>query len=293
MSEYSARVTRANPCLIVLLVDTSSSMGDALDHGTKRIDFVADAINRALAELVVICQRHSGVYDYFEIALLTYDSKTARPAFGGALAGREIVKISELRDHPLRTESRMRRISDGAGGLVEVPVEFDIWFEPNVGGGTATCSALRTTAALVQTWCAQNPRSFPPVVMHLTDGEAGDAGATPEAMSRELQAAARHVTGQRTEDGYALLLNLHIFGGGAPVSFPSTAGELPANAFARALFECSSTLPPPLLKRGFQQGLRLQPGSRGYIFNGRIEEIVTFFDIGTKAAADLIVPGER
>ena len=54
---------------------------------------------------------------------------------------------------------------------------------------------------------------------------------------------------------------------------------LPNNASARAMFECSSLLPPPLLARGFRRGLQLQSGARGYIYNGKIEDVANFLDI--------------
>lgn len=285
---YSASVSRAQPCLIVLLVDTSSSMADPLADGVTRIDFVRDAINRALAEIITACQRYDGVYDYFHFALLAYNSQTAQPAFGGALAGRDFVTVSELRQHPYRTEKRVRKMPDGAGGLVEAAIEFDIWFDPRPGGGTSMCAALRRTAQLVQQWCARNPKSFPPLVLHLTDGEAMD-----EAGESTVQSAARAITSIQVEDGHALLLTLHISNLGEAVSYPSDIRTLPDNASARAMFECSSVLPPPLLKRAFLRGLRLQPGARGYIYNGKIEEVVNFLDIGTRAATDLITPNER
>jgi hypothetical protein len=278
---YSASISRTSPALLVFLLDCSASMEDEFEHGMRRIDFLASVINRTVREIAEACRRQDGVRHYFDVALISYHDGAIKPGFGGMLNGREVVSIAELSNRPIRVESRMRKQPNAVGELIEIPYKFPVYFDPVCGGGTPMCEALRHMARLVASWCETHASSFPPIVMHVTDGEATDGDA------QTIQAAAALVTQQRTQDGHALLLNLHIASGGTTVRYPSQASQLPNNSFAAALFDSSSALPPPLLARGFQQKLELRAGSRGYVYNGGMEDVLAFLDLGTKSAVEL------
>lgn len=280
---YQASITRDSPGCILFLVDTSGSMADPFEGDGRRIDFLTDAVNRTLMEIVAACRRQDGTRHYFDVGVLSYSGTTVRSGLNGALAGREIVSSTDLASHPLRVEQRKRKVADGAGGVVEVDTSFPVWFEPRPEGGTAMCGALRSAAVLVHSWCLSHPASFPPIVLHITDGEATDGEPS------KVTEAAYKITETSTYDGFSLLLNLHIAGAGTPIRFPIEEGSLPQHPFARAIFRGSSLLPPPLLERGFRLGVGIQPGSRGYVFNGRMDDVIAFLDIGTKAATNAVL----
>lgn len=290
LGAYEANITRDRPGCILFLLDTSASMGDPFQHGMSRAAFLTDALNRTLTELAAACKRVPDVRHYFDVGVLAYGGITVRPALAGSLADRPLVPISDLAANPKRVERRLRKEPDGAGGIIEAEVPFPIYFEAVPDGGTPMCSGLRQAASVIGGWCRDHAGSFPPIVIHITDGEATDGG--PD----DVEAAARGVTDQRTTDGYALLLNLHVSGAGTAIAFPTTeqaltgdpalAGRRDALRHALALYRASSTLPPPLLARCFKRGMPVQPGSRGYVYNGGMEHVIAMFDIGTKAAAE-------
>src|SRR5205085_392090 len=95
-----------------------------------------------------------------------------------------IVPISRLADEPLRIDDRLQKIADGAGGLVEHSVKFPIWVDPHAEGGTPMTDALRQAHATLSSWTEKHPRSFPPVVFNITDGEATDGD--PSAAATQL-----------------------------------------------------------------------------------------------------------
>jgi len=68
----------------------------------------------------------------------------------------------------------MKKMDDGAGGLVEQKIRFPIWFDPVANGGTPMCQALMRAQDILRTWFAQHPGCFPPIVINITDGEATD-----------------------------------------------------------------------------------------------------------------------
>jgi hypothetical protein len=284
-SSYQREISRGTPGCILFAVDISASMSEHFEHEMSKIQFLTDALNLSLGEIAAACRRQDGTRHYFDVGVLSYSGNTVVPALPGVLSGQTLVSVTNLAANPLRVEQRMRKIPDGAGGLVESEYPFPIWFSPQPHGGTPTCAALRDAGTAIAGWCTSHQSSFPPIVLHITDGEATDGDPASVAD------AARAITQQKTVDGYALLFNMHIAGGGSATRFPTAESQLPQHPFARALFESSSALPPPMLSRGFRRGISMQPGSRGYIYNGRMEEIVSFLDIGTKAATDLIERG--
>jgi hypothetical protein len=124
-------------------------------------------------------------------------------------------------------------------------------------------------------WCDAHPESYPPTVLHVTDGESTDGD--PEEI-------ATHLGGIRTNDGEVLILNIHVSALGAdPIRFPSSEAALPDN-YAKMLFRMSSQLPKHLVGFAQEKGHKVGVESRGFMFNAEAAEIVDFFDIGTRAS---------
>ena len=200
---YSAEISRTNPSCLLFLIDQSGSMEDPFGAGEsrrKKADGVADAINRLIQNLVIKCAKSEGVRDYYDVGVIGYGNQ-AGPAFGGALAGRDLVPISELADNPARVEERTKKVDDGAGGLVDQTVKFPIWFDPIAKGGTPMCGALDRARTTLNTWLGAHAASFPPIVINITDGESTDG--VPEKDAANLRELA-------SSDGNVLLLNAHV-----------------------------------------------------------------------------------
>src|SRR2546425_3263556 len=125
---YSAEISRNNPSCFLFLIDQSGSMADNFsgEVAKKKADGVADAINKLLQNLCIKCAKEEGVRDYFHVGVIGYGAHV-QPAFGGMLAGRELVPISEIALNPARIEVRTKKVSDGAGGLVDQSVKFPVW----------------------------------------------------------------------------------------------------------------------------------------------------------------------
>jgi hypothetical protein len=273
---YQAEISRRNPSCFLFLIDQSGSMGDrwGQDSSKSKAETLADVINRLLMNLVLKCAKDDGVRDYFEVGVIGYSTGVSN-GLGAVASGQWLVPISRLADHPLRVEQRMRREPDGAGGIVEVPARFPIWFEPRAEGATAMCAALRQAEEILGTWTRSHPDSFPPVVFHITDGEATDGSPLGPA-------AAVRATG--TSDGKTLLYNVHISDRqGAEVAFPANA-EAVADPYGRILFEMSSELPDSLRTRLGEEGERVPRGARGFLFNADPVAVIHFLDIGTRPA---------
>ena len=272
---YSAEISRSNPSCFLFLIDQSGSMGDVFASGEssrRKCEGVADAINKLLQNLVIKCAKEEGVRDFFHIAVIGYGA-TVGSAFSGQLAGRELVPISDIANFPARIEERMRKIEDGAGGLVEQLVRFPIWFDQVANGATPMCQAFSHAASLLQSWSSQHINSFPPVVINITDGEAtdGDPGGPADNMKKIA-----------TADGETVLFNLHLSSAAStPIEFPDSENGLP-DQFAKLLFRMSSVLPGHIQDQARNEGYQIMDGSRGFVFNADLTSVIKFLDIGTR-----------
>jgi hypothetical protein len=272
---YGAEISRGNPTCFIFLLDQSGSMADPFGGETvRKADFVADAVNRTLHDLVIRCTKTEEVRHYYDVAVIGYGGKV-HSALGGSLSGRILAPISELADSPVRVERRNKKISDGAGGIVEQQIGFPIWVDPAAAGKTPMCQAFELVKSTLEQWIAEHRTSFPPIVLHLTDGESTDGD--PSELARQIAAFS-------TQDGGVLLLNCHVSSHHrAKVEYPEDESSLPDD-FAKLLFRMSSPLPEQFRRAGEQIGLRVHEGARGCVFNGDPVAVAQFFEIGTRPA---------
>jgi hypothetical protein len=270
---YSAEISRVNPTCFLFLIDRSGSMGESIGgDGNEKAAVVANSINRLLQSLILRCAKSEGIRDYFHVGVIGYGAEVGF-ALAGPLAGRDLVPVGEVADNPAAIETRTRKVDDGAGGLIERTVKFPVWFEPVADGKTPMCEALNLAGQTITDFINRYPRSFPPIVVNLTDGDATDGDPEPVA------AAIRQLA---TTDGNVLLFNLHVSSMPAPsVQFPAEESTLP-DQFASRLFRMSSTLPPQCLDAAKRSGIPVTIDSRGFVFNADAVSIVQFLEIGTR-----------
>ncbi len=273
---YSAEISRSSPTAFLFLIDQSGSMQDKFGSSERsKSQQVADVINRTLATLITRCTKSEGTRNYFDIGVIGYGGSGAQNGFKGDLSGNIFNPISSIEANPVRIEDRKKKMDDGAGGLVEQSIKFPVWFEPVASGGTPMCDAITKAAEALVMWCDTHPDSYPPTVLHITDGESTDGD--PEQLASQLKQI-------QTNDGQVLLFNCHISSSNnAAIEFPASESALP-DSYAKLLFRMSSTLPDHLIKFAQSKGSTVGSESRGFLFNAEAVQLVDFFDIGTRAS---------
>ncbi len=284
---YSQEISQESPGAVLFLVDQSRSMNK--EFGTdrdgkplSRAVVLAEALNNTLAELVNRCMRDEGVSDYFEIGVIGY-GKTNRPAFcwEGELAGRAMVPISEVAKHARVSQEAVE--TEVRGEMVMETVSVSRWIEPVAAESTPMNGAFALARAALEDWIYRHPKSFPPIVINITDGMANDVSS-----EEELLAMSKRLTGLQTTDGNVLLINCHITcEGDDQVTFPWSPMELPDEPYAKLLFEMSSEMPSrykAIICELFDRDLDKTPTIRGMAFNADAVSMVKLLDIGTRQA---------
>lgn len=257
---YEQEISRQHPACIVFLVDQSGSMAEPLagDETVSKCHGVADAINKILLELILksVKSHEEGPRHFFDIGMIGYGAEV-RPLLGGDLAGQPLVSIVDLTMNPL------------------VP-DQPKWLAPEADGPTPMGAAIATAGASISDWANDHPESFPPIVINISDGAPTD----------EVDVWVERLTDIRTQDGSLLLFNLNISRfADPPVMFPATPDALP-NDFAKTLFGWSSVLPPSMFREA-EQTRPLEPGARGFGYNGDFNAIVDFLVTGTQVVREI------
>ncbi|WP_433672431.1 VWA domain-containing protein [Nocardia sp. CA-136227] len=272
---YSAEINRKQPALLLLAIDQSYSMLDPwAETGQSKAAALAAAVNNLLGNAVLLCSRgDERVYGYFEIGVFGYGLEVG-PVLHGTDADHPIASVEQVADNPLRVDTVSRRVPDGAGGVVSVQQQMPVWVDPLANGATPMVAAFTAIEPVIKSWCAAHPDSFPPIVINVTDGMSTD-GVPNQVVER--------IRNLGTEDGQALVFNLHLSGvQSQPIRFPGTAEGL-TDPDALTLFELSSVLPPSMLDAAAAVGYSVAPGSRGFLFNADATTVIDFLDIGTRS----------
>jgi len=290
---YSRPANSSNPTLFVIVMDQSGSMSEtwAKNPPSPKSHALADIANRLISDLAKTCISGSVVKDRIHIALIGYGGPRGTTSmWEGALSGKEVVSISEAYANPKQSLKRKVKIPDGAGGLIEVDQDFQVWIEPVSHGGTPTAEALDLAAQIVSKWtndpanAGRNSNAFPPIVCHVTDGMPHDAQAA--------HIAAQRLVSLGTSDGTVLLVNIHVSASnGAEYGYAVTEADLPSgDPQAKFLFDISSPIPTELVESAQGAGLPVRAGSKLMIGNADAVGVISLLSFastaGSKAAIE-------
>ena len=272
---YTAEISRQNPSCFLFVIDQSTSMIDPIRGLDKsKAQFAADAVNKLLSNLIIKCAKSEGIRDYYHVGVIGYGASVGS-AFTGGLADKNLVPVSAIADNPARIEERTKKVDDGAGGLVDQKVKFPVWFDAVAGGGTPMTAAFRLVNGLLDEWLTEHPNSFPPTVIHITDGEAND-GDPEEEMNKTI--------GKSSSDGQVLLFNVHTSSNvnAKEIAFPDNEEVLP-DQYAQLLYKTASTLTTHMVSVAkAEYELNVSDASKGFILNATPVMIITALDIGTR-----------
>jgi len=282
---YQREISRDHKACILFLLDQSYSMVEPLGGSTKRkCDELSQAVNSWLYNMSIRSSGDEGIRDYMDVGVVGYRTDQQanpiiEPALVGPLAGRQLVSVTDVGNYPARIDSVVQQIQDEeTGEMIEFPSESPIWVDPMAEGSTPMCHVLYHAYQILTQWIQQHPDSFPPIVIHISDGESQDGD--PIAYADAIKNLA-------TNDGNVLLFNCHLSMTQAQqVLFPSAPDSLP-DELAKVLFNMSSVLPEMFYRNAVAEGMPLQPGARGMAFNADLVVLVKFLDMGTRAAVQL------
>ena len=282
---YTQEISRENKALFVFLLDQSFSMEEPLGHsGKRKMDELALALNGWLQNMVIRATGSEGIKNWIDIGVIGYRTDMeANPIIEsplrGALEGKMLASIVEIGENPWRMQPQTQKFYDeDTAELIETNVEIPEWVEPKAEGGTPMCTVLYEAYQMVEQWIKEHPKSFPPIVIHITDGESQEGDPIPYADPLKELA---------TDDGNVLLFNCHLSMTPSDAFLFPHSDEILPEELSRVLFQMSSVLPDKLYQSAVAEGFELQPGARGMAFNADMVSLIKFLDMGTRVASTL------
>ncbi|MFT5526600.1 MAG: hypothetical protein ACI9HK_004577 [Pirellulaceae bacterium] len=250
----------------------------------KKSQGLSEAVNAWLHNMAIRASGDEGIRDWMDVGVIGYRTdQSATPIIGstlvGPMAGQPLVSITDIGNHPARIDTTTQLITDPeTGENMEIPFDNPVWVDPVAEGSTPMCHVLHYAHGILSQWIQDHPDSFPPIVVHISDGESQDGDPVPYAAAIQNLA---------TTDGNVLLFNCHLsMTVSTPVLFPPTSDALP-DELAHVLFNMSSPLPEVFAKGAMAEGIQVHPGARGMAFNADMVVLVKFLDMGTRAAMTL------
>ena len=272
MNPYQMQWSSATPGLLIILLDQSGSMTDKYEDGMTKSEFASRAVNRVIDSLIQRNFDGESPKNRAFISVIGYDNYVHELCSG---------YLRDLDSKPLRIDEVMKRQSDGAGGLVEVPYKMPVWVEPiTKDGATNMKGALEMAKAIIEKWMADKPGHPAPVVINISDGAPYYDYKTVEGCMDETIQVAKQLMDLKCEDGNVLLFNALIKKAGAGIVFPSEVME-GSSSEARFIFNISSEVPLAYAAAASKSGLPLKDGSRGCIFEADGVQLVSLIDFGS------------
>lgn len=279
---YTAQITRNTPTAFIFLIDQSVSMQKYTTlYGEEMpmAEAVARIVNHQLNELVLRCIKGSETRDYYDIAIIGY-GENAYSGWKGELEGRDLVKPSELKEHPYKKittkkETRTRK------GVKVVEIEEVQWIEAEATEGwTRVHHAFEKAKGLLDEWMEKHHDKdcYPPTIINITDGEFN--GATKEYVLQQ----ANELKSMFTNDGNVILFNIHISANKAVcVTCPASKDEVSFSSLATTMYEMSSLLPMRYSDRIADLRGDGTPNNRytAMSINADMSTLIQLMDIGT------------
>lgn len=282
---YSQEITRRHRSAIVIVLDRSGSMQEQICFGQgvmSKAEALSIIANTLIAEIIDRCRRTDGLRHYYDIAAVGYSNNSVEMLLGSE-GFQSVIEIDRHRPAE-RRKAREELLPNGEWAMVEH--SYTEWFEPKAEGNTPMYEALLCVRDMVAEWCEQpeNRDSFPPVVIHITDGEASDCD------HRELIDICNQIKRQATSDGNALLLNVHITANThmPAIIFPMPDELVGAGRYVQTLADCSSIMPSVFDDEIRKlKGMTATPPFLGMGYNASVIDLLSIINIGSRSVNNL------
>lgn len=192
------------------------------------------------------------------------------------------ISVTTLAENPRGVHEVLREEIDRSTGQIrQVKAAQPYWIQSFADSNrTEMAWALSRARNAAQNWIMADPkrlRSFPPIVINVTDGENNGQG-DPIAEASQLRQLG-------TQQGQILLFNCHLTStGDKRLSFPFDVAQVQhLGSGAEQLFHMASAVPDSMISRARSTfSIEVPSGARGFIYNADPHDLINFLNWGTR-----------
>jgi hypothetical protein len=271
MANNEMQWSSATPGLLIILVDQSGSMMKPYDGEDSRTQFAAKAVNRVINTIIQKNFDGKQPKNRCFITVIGYDVEVKKLVSGF---------LQKLEENPLRVEEVTKKVSDGAGGLVEIKAKMPIWIEPiDKDRWTNMTGAFQMAKETVEAWMGDKPENPAPVIINISDGRPYYDKKDISECEKETIEVVNEIKAIDTNDGKVQIFNA-MLGDGEKVIFPTSIDGLVSDE-AKFLYEISTEIPEAYRSAAEKNELKYETGARGAIYNADAEHLVKLIDFGS------------
>ena len=185
------------------------------------------------------------------------------------------VFLDELDNTVVRIEKINRKISDGAGGLVDIVIDMPIWIDPIAKGGFSnTKEAFALAKNLVECWMIDKPENPAPIIINIS-GNMPFYGESKTICQNETRKIVNEIMLLKNGDGNVLVFNVEIANINKKIMLPNSILKVrQAGEMTEFLFSISSILPNKYIKAADMNGLSIDEDSKGLVFIGNMKQFI-------------------
>ena len=289
--KYQNYYTRANPGLIVFLINQSKSMEAPWGEGKTLAEQAALTVNNCITELGILFTSGDKIKECVNIVIIGYggtkDSMEAELLRSGSIA-------TLCTDDTIPVQHLKQMIPDGASGTITIDFELKQFVTPKSVGRASMSSAFQLSSALVNEWVTRAKETLDeddhpitrddshdpvPLIINISDGEPIDC-------EEDVRKYANEIMNINCPDGNPLIFNIHLSAcGDKEICMPMTDSILSPNDKAcKLLFDISSTLPETFAENAKSWGcLDAEAGVKTFMSNvTRVEKFLKFLNFGSE-----------
>lgn len=275
MAKNDKQWSSATPGLLIILVDKSGSMMlKYKNESDSRTVFATRAINRVINDIIKKNFNGTEPKNRCFISVISYCADVKEECSG---------YLKDLYKSPKRVETVTKKISDGAGGLVDKKVKMPIWVEPtDTDTWTDMKGAFLMAKKIVEDWVADKPDNPAPVIINISDGVPYYDHKNSNDCMEETKAIANEIMQISNSDGNVLIFNAEIGDTSQEIITPNDDSEVKkGGAGAEFLYDISSVIPEGYIDAARKNELPVKPNSRGCVFSADAVTLIKLIDFGS------------
>lgn len=251
----------ATPGLLIILIDQSGSMLAPYDRNDTKTIYASKVVNRIIDYHIMVNFDGESPKNRCFISVIGYGNDAKELCSG---------YLKDLDANPIRIESIKKKISDGVGGIIEIPYEMPIWVEPISSAYKDECSnmtkAFESALNTCEQWISQHPDTPAPVILNISCGMPQYEGKSIETCMAETLEVVNQLKATKCFDGNVLIYNALIDDNDSNISFPQSVEQCNNNV-EQYIFDISSEVPHSRQLIAQKEDLAIQKNSRACVFN--------------------------
>jgi|JI6StandDraft_1071083.scaffolds.fasta_scaffold09112_2 uncharacterized protein YegL len=287
------RITRQNPCAVVILIDQSGSMGrtyiDSKNENKIISEEVSQAVNKFFEFLIFKATKGNEIREYYTFLVIGYGNEEkedyASIAWEGTLKSKEWITVKELSENIQEKKKKTEmKVPHYGGEPIEITTTEKIWIKAkHHGKNTPMISALKLCQQKIEEFIEKRSDNYPPIVFNITDGLPTDLNEL-----NELIEICNQIKDIETSFGKTILFNCllsHLSEKRTLMPTIEDIEKLNANKYHETLFEASSILPDFILKEAYimlkEEKFNQNIPIKALTLNIKPSELLPIFKIGT------------